>query len=59
MRYLRDRRLDMVRETLSGLDPRTATVTTVAMNYGFHHLGHFCAAYKHKFGEMPRDTLCH
>ena len=59
MRYLRDRRLDMVRETLSNLDPRAATVTTVAMNFGFHHLGHFCAAYKHKFGEMPRDTLCH
>lgn len=59
MRYLKDVRLDMVRERLSGMDPRQASVTTIAMDYGFLHLGHFCAAYKQRFGELPRETLCH
>jgi AraC-like DNA-binding protein len=59
MRYLKDLRLDMVRATLSSMESRNASVTTIAMNYGFLHLGHFCAAYKRRFGELPRDTLCH
>jgi AraC-like DNA-binding protein len=57
MRYLKDLRLDLVRETLSRLDPQRASITSVAMDYGFHHLGHFCAAYKERFGEQPRETL--
>lgn len=59
MRYLKDLRLDMVHEALSSTEPRRASVTTIAMNYGFLHLGHFCAAYKQRFGELPRETLCH
>ncbi len=59
MRYLKDCRLEMVREALSSMEPRQVSITTIAMNYGFLHLGHFCAAYKQKFGELPRDTLCH
>lgn len=59
MRYLKDMRLDLVREALSGNEPRQASVTTIAMNYGFLHLGHFCAAYRQRFGELPRETLCH
>jgi AraC-like DNA-binding protein len=60
MRYLKDLRLDMVRRELSRVERNRASVTTIAMNYyGFHHLGHFCAAYKKKFGELPRDTLYH
>lgn len=57
MRYLRDLRLDMVRDTLLNLEPQRASITTVAMDYGFHHLGHFCAAYKKRFGEQPRETI--
>lgn len=59
MRYLKDRRLEMVRNMLSSMEPRQTSITTIAMDYGFLHLGHFCAAYKQKFGELPRDTLCH
>ena len=59
MRYLKDLRLDMVHHALCRMDPRRTSVTTIAMNYGFSHLGHFCAAYKQKFGELPRETLCH
>lgn len=57
MRYLKDLRLDMVRETLLRLEPHRASITSVAMDYGFHHLGHFCAAYKERFGEQPRETV--
>lgn len=32
-------------------------VTTIAMRWGFTHLGNFTAAYKRKFGEQPSDTL--
>lgn len=59
MRYLKDLRLDMVHRALCKMDARRTSVTTIAMNYGFSHLGHFCAAYKQKFGELPRETLCH
>ena len=59
MRYLKDLRLDMVHQTLCNLEPRRTSVTTIAMNSGFLHLGHFCAAYKQKFGELPHETLCH
>lgn len=57
MRYLKDLRLDLVRDTLLNLEPHRASITTVAMDYGFHHLGHFCAAYKERFGEQPRETV--
>jgi AraC-like DNA-binding protein len=59
MRYLKELRLDMVHQVLSSTEPRRASVTTIAMDYGFLHLGHFCAAYKQKFGELPRETLLH
>ena len=57
MRYLKELRLDMVHEALGKVEPTQTSVTTIAMNHGFSHLGHFCAAYKHKFGELPRETL--
>lgn len=57
MRYLKELRLDMVHDALSKVEPSRTSVTTIAMNHGFSHLGHFCAAYKHKFGELPRETL--
>jgi AraC-like DNA-binding protein len=57
MRYLKDLRLDLVRDTLLSMEPHRASITTVAMDYGFHHLGHFCAAYKERFGEQPRETV--
>lgn len=59
MRYLKEVRLELVRRELASVDRGRASVTTIAMNYGFHHLGHFCAAYRRKFGELPRDTLYH
>jgi AraC-like DNA-binding protein len=57
MRYLKDLRLDMVRDRLARLDPQQASVTTIALEHGFQHLGHFCADYKQRFGELPHETL--
>jgi AraC-like DNA-binding protein len=59
MCYLKDLRLEMVHEALVGVESHRTSVTTIAMNCGFSHLGHFCAAYKIKFGELPHETLSH
>jgi len=57
MRYLRQLRLDKVHETLAKADPSRVSVTDIALQAGFQHLGHFCSAYKERFGELPRETL--
>ena len=33
------------------------TVTTIAMDCGFFHMGRFSVAYKKRFGESPKQTL--
>lgn len=51
MRYLRDRRLDEVRDRLR--DNPALAVTKAAMDAGFTHLGRFSQAYRARFGEKP------
>jgi AraC-like DNA-binding protein len=36
-----------------------ASVTAVAMNFGFFHLGRFATSYRKRFGESPSETLRH
>lgn len=58
MAYLHNIRLDRVREALRHADPRApVTVSHVAAEYGFLHLGHFAAHYQKRFGELPVQTL--
>jgi len=54
--FLRRARLRLVRDELarSGAD---ANVTTIALRYGFSHLGRFSAYYQAAFGETPSATL--
>jgi len=54
--FLRQARLRLVRGELarSGAD---TNVTTVALRYGFSHLGRFSAYYRSAFGETPSATL--
>lgn len=59
MTYLRLCRLNRVQAALRQLDPDSTTVTTVALRYGFLHLGRFSADYKNTFGELPSETLSH
>jgi AraC-like DNA-binding protein len=56
-RYLRLRRLNMVRAELRRADPATASVAGLAMRHGFSELGRFAAIYRTVFGETPSGTL--
>ncbi len=54
MLYLRRVRLQHVRdELLSG----GGNVTSVALRWGFEHMGRFAAQYRQAFGETPSQTL--
>jgi AraC-like DNA-binding protein len=54
--YLRTVRLERVRDALLDANPST-TVTDVALEHGFFHLGRFSQHYKRAFGENPAATL--
>lgn len=56
MQMLRTIRLDRVRRELLAGSP-SANVTSVALAWGFDHLGRFAASYRERFGETPRETL--
>ncbi|MBT2503824.1 helix-turn-helix transcriptional regulator [Curtobacterium sp. ISL-83] len=54
---LRGIRLDRVRDELRSARPGETTVGSVAVRWGFAHLGRFSSAYALRFGQYPRDTL--
>lgn len=56
MEFLRKLRLDRVRDELS-LAQGNVSVTEVALNCGFSHLGRFARDYRAHFGERPSETL--
>ncbi|MFF3006769.1 helix-turn-helix transcriptional regulator [Kitasatospora sp. NPDC057940] len=55
--YLRRVRLDAAHRDLLAADPRTTTVTQIAMRWGFAHPGHFAAHYRDAYGTAPNTTL--
>lgn len=55
LNYLRHVRLQRVRDELLRKE-NGATVTEVALRYGFSHLGRFSAYYRSTFGEAPSVT---
>lgn len=56
--YIRDLRLDRVRQTLmSALPEDGLNVTDAAQRWGFTHLGNFSGIYRKRFGESPSQTL--
>lgn len=57
MQYLTGVRMKRVHAELKAASPEGTTVTSVAMNWGFTHLGRFTASYKRHFGERPSVTL--
>lgn len=57
MAYLRRLRLHNVRAELAAHSPDSVTVTTVAVRWGFLHLGRFASQYRQLFGESPSQTL--
>lgn len=57
LHYLRALRLNRVRRELKSDSTKAASVQDVAARWGFWHLSHFAADYKHMFGELPSETL--
>lgn len=57
MAYIKQAKLNRVHEELKRLEPSQASVSEIAMNYGFSHFGNFAASYRKQFGELPSDTL--
>jgi AraC-like DNA-binding protein len=56
--YLRDRRLDKVREMLMDAVPADGlTVARSAARWGFSNAGSFAVRYRERFGETPSQTL--
>jgi AraC-like DNA-binding protein len=54
--FLRRARLQLARDGLLRSNGKL-NVTTIALRYGFSHLGRFSAYYWATFGEMPSETL--
>jgi len=56
MRYLQGARFDKVHEALSGVE-QTDSISSIALRWGFGHLGRFSVAYRKRYGESPSQTL--
>lgn len=56
LQFLAEARLRSARDALRVAAP-TSTVTSIALECGFSHLGRFAEAYRKRFGESPSDTL--
>jgi AraC family ethanolamine operon transcriptional activator len=59
MTYLKVQRLNGVRRHLKTATVNQATVTDIAVQWGFWHMGQFAKDYKKMFGECPSETLRH
>ncbi|MGG5822126.1 helix-turn-helix domain-containing protein [Falsiroseomonas sp. HW251] len=56
-RYLKLRRLNLVRAALMRQDGGPQLVKSIALSHGFWHLGQFSHDYREHFGETPSETL--
>ena len=56
-RFLKLRRMSLVRATLLSRSGPWASVKAAALSNGFWHLGQFAQDYKATFGELPSATL--
>ncbi len=59
MAYLKTQRLKQVRHQLEASKPHQTTVTDIASQWGFWHMGQFAQDYRKLFGECPSETLRH
>ncbi len=59
MAFMKQRRLEMVRGQLLTARDEGKTVTGIATEHGFCHLGQFAVDYRKMFGELLSETLRH
>ncbi len=57
MQYLKQLRLDRLRDELLHSDDCRLSLADLAMRWGFAHQGRFSAEYRERFGEAPSETL--
>ena len=57
MSYLKILRLQSVHHALTLAEPEHKTVTEIASQFGFYHMGYFAGDYHQMFGELPSATL--
>lgn len=55
--YIRRRKLEIIHAYLSDPGNNVRSITEVALDYGFLHLGRFADNYRDAFGELPSVTL--
>ena len=56
-RYILMHRMNSVRKQLRKANPKECTVSGIARQYGFWHMGQFGTDYKKLFAELPSETL--
>jgi transcriptional regulator GlxA family with amidase domain len=55
--YLKTLRLDAARRALAAARPLQDSVTKIALQHGFTHLGRFSVEFRERFGDSPREIL--
>ncbi len=55
--YVRQRKLERIHTLLRDPSFKARSVTEVAMDHGFLHLGRFAESYRQRFGELPSVTF--
>ncbi|MDU9391975.1 AraC family transcriptional regulator [Pseudomonas sp. zfem002] len=55
--YVLQRKFERLQQCLSDPTCAVRSVTELAMDYGFMHLGRFSEGYRQRFGELPSETF--
>ena len=55
--YIKATKLNKVRAELLQNKSKDCKISTIALSYGFWHMGQFAADYKKWFGELPSETI--
>ncbi|MGE7989514.1 AraC family transcriptional regulator [Pseudomonas sp. NPDC089554] len=55
--YIRQKKLERVQACLADASCPVRSVTELALDYGFLHLGRFAESYRQRFGELPSETF--
>ena len=56
-RFIREQKLSRIQACLADPSCNVRSVTELALDYGFVHLGRFAEQYRKQFTELPSDTL--